>query len=127
MHENQLFEYAVIRVVPCVEREEFINVGVIMFCSTENFLQSKFYINEDKLNLFHLEFSINDIRQRLNAFQKICAGGKTGGNIGKMPLASRFRWLTSTRSTVVQISKVHPGLCTSAESTFEKLFNQLVL
>ena len=111
MPEKHLFEYAVLRVVPRVEREEFMNVGVILYCASQGFLQTVFHVNEAKLQAFSAELDVAEIEERLQAFQRVCEGGKAGGTIGALPLASRFRWLTATRSTVVQTSKVHPGLC----------------
>ena len=126
MHDKHLFEYAVIRLVPCVEREEFINVGVILYCQTENFLRTEYELNPDRLRAFSPELDIAEIQDRLKAFEQICAGGKSGGAIGKFPIASRFRWLTSARSTVVQTSAVHPGLTANAADTLARLFAQLV-
>ncbi len=127
MQEKHLFEYAVIRVVPCVEREEFLNVGVILYCASRGFLQTVFHLNEAKLTAISAELDLAEIRERLQAFERICQGGKTGGTIGELPLASRFRWLTATRSTVVQTSKVHPGLCLDPAATLARLHNNLVL
>lgn len=121
-----LFEYAVIRVMPRVEREEFLNVGVILYCSAQGFLQTKFFLNEARLRAFSSELDLDELRERLCAFEKICAGRAQGGLIGQLPIAGRFRWLTATRSTVVQTSAVHPGLCTDAGETLTRLFNQLV-
>ncbi len=126
MPEKHLFEYAVIRVLPCVEREEFLNVGVIVYCSAQGFLQTAYYLNEERLRVFSGSFEYSELQERLQAFQKICAGRKEGGIIGQLPIASRFRWLTATRSTIVQTSAVHPGLCTNAQEILERLFNQLV-
>ena len=127
MQEKHLFEYAVIRVVPCVEREEFINVGVIIYCQAQGFLQTIFTLNEQRLHAICKDLDLQELEERLRAFERICAGGKEGGTIGKMPIASRFRWLTATRSTIVQTSPVHPGLCTDARQTLDRLFNQLVV
>jgi hypothetical protein len=126
MQEKHLFEYAVIRVVPCVEREEFINVGVIMYCASRGFLKTKFELNEARLHAFSEKLDIDELKDRLKAFEFICKGGKEGGTIGSFPVASRFRWLTATRSTVVQTSPVHPGLCEDPVQTLEKLYTQLV-
>jgi hypothetical protein len=126
MPEKHLFEYAVIRVVPCVEREEFINVGVILYCSAQGFLQTTFHLNESRLRAFNGLLDISELQERFRAFEKICAGRKEGGTIGQLPLASRFRWLTATRSTVVQTSAVHPGFCTDARETLLRLHKQLV-
>ncbi|MFT2009239.1 DUF3037 domain-containing protein [Pontibacter sp. 13R65] len=126
MQERHLFEYAVIRVVPCVEREEFINVGVIVYCSSKGFLQTRYALNEERLRAFSAELDVQELEERLQAFVRICKGGAEGGPIGKLPIASRFRWLTATRSTVVQTSAVHPGLCAEPQQTLDRLFTQLV-
>ena len=122
-----LFEYAVIRVVPRVEREEFMNVGVILYCRSQGFLQTKFDLNETRLRAFSAELDLAIVHERLCAFQKIGAGRAEGGLIGQLSIAERFRWLTATRSTVVQTSPVHPGLCADAGETLTRLFEQLVL
>ena len=127
MPEKHLFEYAVLRVVPRVEREEFMNVGVILYCASQGFLQTVFHVNEAKLQAFSAELDVAEIEERLQAFQRVCEGGKAGGTIGALPLASRFRWLTATRSTVVQTSKVHPGLCKDPSEKLKRLFAELVL
>jgi len=127
MQENHLFEYAVIRVVPQVEREEFLNVGVVLYCAGQKFLQAIFKLDEQRLLTFYHKLDIHEISEYLNAFERICKGGSDAGPIGKLPVAERFRWLTATRSTVVQTSKVHPGLCTDAGEMLERLFTQLVL
>ncbi len=126
MPEKHLFEYAVIRVMPRVEREEFLNVGVIVYCAGQNFLQTKFELNEARLQVFARDVDLPELHERLRAFERICAGRKEGGTIGQLPLASRFRWLTATRSTVVQTSPVHPGLCLDAADTLARLHAQLV-
>ncbi|RDB03144.1 DUF3037 domain-containing protein [Runella aurantiaca] len=127
MPEKHLFEYAVIRVVPRVEREEFLNVGVIVYCSAEGFLQTKFELNEARLRAFSDRIDVPELTARLGAFDRICDGRSKGGTIGQLSRAERFRWLTATRSTVVQTSAVHPGLCENAAETLERLFVQLVL
>lgn len=127
MQEKHLFEYAVIRVVPKVEREEFLNVGVILYCAGQKFLQSKWDLDEKRLATFSNDIEANELRANLSAFGEISSGSSKGGPIGKLDIASRFRWLTATRSTVVQTSKVHPGFCVDAEETLQRLFNELVL
>ena len=126
MQEKYLFEYAVIRVVPCVEREEFINVGVIVYCAAQNFLQTSFGLNGERLSALSEQLDITEVQKRLDAFAQIAAGATEGGPIAALPLSSRFRWLTATRSTIVQTSAVHPGLCADAKETLLKLFEQLV-
>ena len=127
MPEQHLFEYAVIRIVPQVEREEFLNVGVVLYCAKEKFLQAKFQLDQPRVTAFSCRADVGEIEDYLLAFQRICSGSKEGGTIGKLPVAERFRWLTATRSTVVQTSKVHPGLCDSAADMLERLYTQLVL
>jgi len=127
MQDKHLFEYAVIRIVPRVEREEFLNVGVILYCAKLNFLQTIFQINEEKLNAFCSELNITELTENLQAMERICAGDTGSGPIGKFATAERFRWLTATRSTVVQTSKVHPGFSENPKETLEKLYEQLVL
>lgn len=124
--KKDLFEYAIVRVVPLVEREEFINVGVILFCKPQRFLKMKFEIDEQRLRSFKVKVDIEEIKQHLDAFCKVCAGSPDSGEIGELPIAERFRWLTASRSTIIQSSKVHPGLCEKAEETLEELFNTMV-
>ena len=127
MQEKHLFEYAVIRVVPKVEREEFLNVGVILYCSGKKFLQSKCDLDEVRLTAFSPDVDIDEIKENLQAFGQISKGTAEGGPIAKLDLPSRFRWLTAIRSTVLQTSKVHPGFCTDPAETLEKLYKELVL
>ena len=126
MPEKHLFEYAVIRIVPRVEREEFINAGVVLYCAKQRFLQMLFEIKAERLLSFYPAVDLNAVTQRLQAFEYICDGSALGGPIGKLPPASRFRWLTAARSTIVQTSPVHPGLCVHAEETLARLYIQLV-
>src|ERR1044072_5832141 len=107
MQEKQLFEYAIIRIVPRVERQEFFNVGVIVYCAAIHFLNTKFELNTKKLAAFCDDIDIDDLQKRLTAFEKICIGDKTAGDIAALPAAARFRWLTAVRSTVLQTSPVH--------------------
>jgi hypothetical protein len=128
MQEQHVFEYAVLRVVPRVEREEFVNAGVIVLCRAKGFLQTRLNLPEAKLQaLANDQLDLNDLRERLRSFERICRGCPDGGPIGQLPLAERFRWLTAQRSTVVQTSPVHPGLCNDPAATLEQLFHQLVL
>jgi len=127
MQENLLFEYAVIRIVPRVEREEFLNVGVILYCAKQKFLQTEFKLNEKRIQNFCDKISVEEVEEHLETFKKICLGTEDSGPIGKLSIAERFRWLTATRSTILQTSKVHPGFTRDAEQTLKKLFKQLVL
>jgi hypothetical protein len=127
MQDDRLFEYAVIRVVPRVEREEFLNVGVILYGRKTGFLETLFHLDESKLSAFFPQMDIQEIRQHLHSFDRISKGAPDSGPIGSLDPASRFRWLTATRSTVVQTSKVHPGFCEDHAAALQKLFAQLVL
>lgn len=127
MQESYFYEYAVIRLVPRVEREEFINVGVILFCKRPRFLKAKTHINTDKLACFTNELEISDIEKNIEAFNKICIGGKAGGPIAEEDHASRFRWLTAERSSSIQTSRPHHGFSTDLDETLQRLFEELVL
>ncbi len=126
MQDKHLYEYAVIRVVPRVEREEFLNVGIVIFCKREKFLQMKFQIHEARLRCFDHEIDLDQIRKNLESFEKICKGEKDGGPIAQLDVPSRFRWLTAVRSSVIQTSRPHPGMCGELEETLERLFRELV-
>ena len=127
MQEKLLFEYAVIRIVPRVEREEFLNAGVILYCQKQKFLQTLFGLDRERLQAFCAALDADEAEEQLRAFERICRGAADTGPIGKLDIAGRFRWLTAARSTVVQTSKVHPGFCTDPRETLERLFAQLVL
>jgi hypothetical protein len=127
MQEKQLFEYAVIRVVPRVDREEFLNVGVIAYCHSSKWLGMRYAVDEDRLRSFAPKLDIVEIAAHLRGFEAIVAGAADGGPIGQLDAASRFRWLTATRSTVIQASKVHPGFCGGMEGELQRLFETLIL
>lgn len=127
MPDKHLFEYAVIRVVPRVEREEFLNVGVTLYCRDLQFLECTYVLDKGRLQSFCADFDCGEVEEHLHAFELICAGDPKGGSIAKLDIASRFRWLTATRSTIVQSSKVHPGFTHDPAITLRQLFEQLVL
>lgn len=127
MHEKLLFEYAVIRVVPRVEREEFLNVGIILYCKQKKYLNCVYTLAKEKLSVFCPLLECDEVEAHLFSFEAICSGSAEAGSIGKLDLPSRFRWLTATRSTIVQTSKVHPGFSNDLPGTLQKLFEQLVL
>lgn len=127
MQENHLYEYAVVRIVPRVEREEFLNVGVILYCPRKGFLQVMYKLDEARLKAFSCKLEPEELQASLGALERICKGGKNSGPIGTLPIASRFRWLTATRSTIIQTSKIHPGFCAEPQEALNRLFNQLVL
>ena len=127
MQEKHLYEYAVIRVVPRVEREEFVNAGIILFCKKERFIKVIYKINEEKLRLFSDDLDFEQLEKNLLAFEKISQGKKDGGPIAEFDVPSRFRWLTAVRSSVIQTSRPHPGLCYNLNEVTVRLFNELVL
>ena len=127
MHERHLYEYAVIRVVPRVEREEFLNVGIVIFCKKEKYLQVAYQLDIQKLRILDQDLDLDQLQDNLNSFEKICRGEKNGGPIAQMDVASRFRWLTAIRSSVIQTSRPHPGFCLNLDHTLERLFRELVL
>ena len=126
MQGNHLFEYAIIRIVPKVEREEFLNVGVILYCKKPAFLQTKITLNEIRLLAVAPDIDIAEIKSHLTAFEQIIAGDSAAGPIAALDIASRFRWLTAKRSTMLQTSVVHPGLCKDPAATLAHLHQQLV-
>jgi hypothetical protein len=127
MQGNHLFEYGVIRVVPRVEREEFLNAGVILYCREKGFLQMTFTLDEKRIRDFCEMLDMNELKEHFNAFEYICKGMAEGGPIAQLDIASRFRWLTAKRSTVVQTSAVHPGFCDDPGEMLHRLHGQLVL
>jgi hypothetical protein len=127
MREKNLYEYAVIRVVPSVEREEFLNVGVIVFCKKAKFIKVLHFLDVERVLFFSDEVDVEQIQLNLSAFKKVGHGTKDGGPIALMDIPSRFRWLTALRSSVIQTSRPHPGLCDDLEKTTQRLFEDLVL
>ena len=127
MRDRYIFEYAIIRVVPKVEREEFFNVGVILFCKRKKFLDIKYHINQDKLKAFSPEIALETLNDYLHAWKLICDGDAAGGSIGELELPDRFRWLAACRSTIIQSSKTHPGLCFEPKIELEEIFKKYVL
>lgn len=126
MQDRHLYEYAVIRVVPRVEREEFVNAGVVLFCKRQKFVKMLFEVNQAKLSMLHSDTDIEQLRANLESFERIAHGAKNGGPIALLDPAERFRWLTAVRSSVIQTSRPHPGFCLSLEDTANQLFNELV-
>ena len=125
MQEKHLFEYAVIRVIPRVERGEFLNVGVILYCQPHGFLQASCEIDQQRITAFGA-VELAEIEEHLRSFEVICAGGEGSGPIGKLSRGERFRWLTAPRSTIVQTSPVHSGLCLDPAETLNDLMEKLV-
>ena len=125
MSAQSSFDYAVIRVVPRVEREEFVNAGVIVFCLEKNFLGARVSVNEERLKALWPDIDVALIRRHLEAFPKISAGDSDAGPIGQLTLRERFHWLVSPRSTMIQVSPVHTGICGDPQQSLDRLFERL--
>ncbi|MBD0325766.1 MAG: DUF3037 domain-containing protein [Pyrinomonadaceae bacterium] len=119
------FDYAVIRVVPRVEREEFINAGVILSCTAQNFLKAAIELDEERLAALDSSLDPAIVRKHLDAIIMICEGG--AGPIGLLPPRSRFHWLVAPRSTIIQTSPVHTGLCDDGDAMLAHLLRTMVL
>jgi len=120
------FDYAVLRVVPRVEREEFVNAGVILFCLARDFLAARVEIDRARVLALFPGADLALIEEHLLAVPRICAGGEGSGPIGKLSRRERFHWLVSPRSTVLQVSAVHSGLCEDPERALEHLMDGMV-
>lgn len=127
MQEHHLFEYAVIRVVPRVEREEFLNIGIILFCASQKFLEIKYALDTERFRVFAGDMDVDMLEGNLQAFGRICKGGCDAGPIGLLPARERFRWITASRSSILQTSKAHSGFCKDAATTLDHLMTALVL
>lgn len=127
MPGKYLYEYAVIRLMPVVEREEFLNVGVILFCKKFNFIRVHYSTDKLSPQIFSKDFDLAQIRLNLQSLEKIADGHPQGGPIAQFDIPSRFRWLTAVRSSALQTSRPHPGLCDDLEHTAKRLFEELVL
>ncbi len=127
MQNRVTYEFAVIRLVPKVEREEFMNIGVILFSKRKKYLGIKYKVDKEKISAFSKEVDPDMISEYLKAWELICEGKPNGGDIGELDLPLRFRWLVASRSTIIQSSKTHPGLCHHPEKVLEDLFNRYVL
>ncbi len=127
MHEKHLYEYAVIRVVPKVEREEFVNVGLMLFCKRQKYLRIEYHVVPEKIISICSEFDIAQLKENLDSFVKIGKGQKEGGPIGTFEISERFRWLSAVKSSSIQTSRPHSGFSEDLDATFKKLYAELVL
>jgi DUF3037 family protein len=120
------FDYAVVRVVPRVERQEFVNAGVVLFCLEQDFLGAHVEVDEPRLRAVWPALDLATIRRHLEAIPRICAGDPEAGPIARLSRRERFHWLVAPRSAIIQISPVHSGLCGSPEQDLAHLFRQMV-
>ncbi len=121
------YDYAVVRVVPCVERGEFLNVGVILFCRTRRFLAASISIDVERLAALAPQLDVDEVKRHLDRMPLLCAGGKDAGYIGRLSQSERFHWLVAPRSTIIQTSPVHSGLCIDPEIVLKQLLEKMVL
>ena len=126
MHALDHYDYAVIRVVPRVEREEFINVGVILSCEASRYLEARIELDEARLRALAPDLDIESVNRHLQAISAICRGGAGTGPIGLLPPRARFHWLTAKRSSILQTSPVHTGKCGDMDAIMEHLLRRMV-
>lgn len=127
MHDKYLYEYTVVRYVPHIEREEFINVGLVMMCKRCKWLRIAVKPDFNRIAAFDPLHSPEEISHQLDGLIKVAEGQPMSGIIGALDVTERFRWLSAVRSACIQTSRPHPGLCVDLDDTFERLFSELVL
>ncbi len=120
------FEYSVLRIAPSIEREEFVNAGVLLFCKQLHFLGARIALEASRVLALEPGADIAGIQSQLNLVHEIVAGGAKAGEIGELSPGERFRWLASPRNTVVQPSPVHPGLCIDPQTALDSIFARVV-
>ena len=120
------FDYAVVRVVPRVERGEFINAGIILFCRQRRFLRARVELDRARLAALTPTCDADEVQRHLDVITLVAAGGATAGPIGRLTQAERFHWLVAPRSTIIQPSPVHSGLSHDPAATLDQLFDELV-
>jgi hypothetical protein len=126
MPASASFDYALIRVVPRVERGEFINAGVILFCRVQRFLGASIDLDRELLRAMAPDLDIDVVVAHLAAIPLLCEGGAAAGPLGGLDMAARFHWLVAARSTVIQTSPVHCGVCDRADAALRHLTQSLV-
>ena len=126
MHDKHLYEYSVVRYVPHIEREEFVNVGLVMMCKRKKWLRIALEPNFDRINAFGAPHTPDEINGQLQGLKKVADGSPDGGPIATLDPTERFRWLSAVRSACIQTSRPHPGICDNLDETFESLFTELV-
>lgn len=120
------FDYAIVRVVPRVEREEFVNAGVILFCLERDYLAAKVELDRARLRALAPDVDLTLVQEHLAAVPRVAAGGEGSGPIGKLSARERFHWLVAPRSTIIQVSPVHSGLCEDPERALDRLVERMV-
>lgn len=120
------FEYAIVRVVPRVEREEFVNSGAIVYAEKLGFLAARIELDEVRLRAIAPDVDLELVQRHISTVPLVCGGGEAAGPIGALPVLERWRWLTAPRSTILQTSPAHSGLCESPDSLLEHLLDTVV-
>lgn len=126
MHALRTYDYSVVRVVPRVERGEFVNAGIVLSCDIEKILRAAIELDQAALLAIHAAVDLDLVMQTLATIPTICAGGERAGEIGRLSARERFHWLVSPKSTIVQMSPVHTGQCGDVDAALEHLMNSMV-
>lgn len=127
MQDRHIYEYAIIRFSPLVERGEFFNIGAILYSKPKKFLAMRFHIDEEKLSAFKSEHTKEELEKYLKAWEDVCNAQPKKNAIAQMEMPDRFRWLVATRSTIIHSSPTHTGVCIDPEKELEDIFERLVL
>ena len=126
MHELRTYDYAIVRVVPRVERGEFVNAGIIISCDVERILKARIDLDENALLTLDASVDLEVVREALATIPLICAGGAGAGPLGNLSARERFHWLVSPKSTIVQTSPVHTGQCDDPDAALEHLMKRMI-
>ncbi|MGC2639645.1 MAG: DUF3037 domain-containing protein [Acidobacteriaceae bacterium] len=126
MHAHASFDYAILRVVPRVERQEFINAAVVVYCPEKKYLAARVHLDVARLKALHPDADLDLVREHLAAVERICSGDEAAGPIARLPLGERFHWLTAPRSTIIQPSPVHTGVCDGTNDLLDRLEKQFL-
>lgn len=127
MHTTASFDYAILRVVPRVERQEFINAGVVAFCLEKRYLAARIHLNENRLRALWPDADVELAREHLEAVRRICDEDPAAGPIAKLSQRERFHWITSPRSTIIQPSPIHTGVCHETDALLDRLTKQFLV
>jgi hypothetical protein len=126
MHAPASFDYAILRVVPRVERQEFINAGVVVFCLEKRYLEARVRLDEARLSALWPEVDVELVRQHLDALVRVCKGDATAGPVAQLSERERYHWIVAPRSTILQPSPVHTGVCDGTDGLLDRLEKQFL-
>ncbi len=127
MHEKHLYEYAIIRVFPRVESDEFINVGLLLFCKRQKYLRAEIKLDQNRFRTYPTELDLDQLKINLNSFLRIAQAEKEAGPIALLEVSERFRWLSAVRSSCIQTSRPHCGFATNLDLTFEEILSEYII